>query len=1530
MMCTIVWASAVDFCLRLRNRLCKWIFRGCNSSQKMPFAARKAGRARLKGPRRRCKHWWHKRFSFSHDKHVRHSLGPMFDMCKRTRTFVFQAMRRFLQMTGGLHFLPHHVVSCRCCKRAKAQATAGPSDVSPFYGLNQILRGGGGGGAARASARKRAENQEEALLQALADVVKNFSQQQRPQPRPKAKSQAAPKSKPKNQEDQDQKSSEKGLLEALERIIERAQKQPGTLLQRLTTLIHTASQGHAMRKKTKQKKKAENQQNADERPSKKPKHAHATDVQSNSAAPHVKPEQRKKNTGAFAASWSEVAQGKPPPDKGKHSNRTLGPGRPQPEKHKETWSLLNSAWPKAALVQAATVREALEKGIVPTGQACLCQTWNHIEDFQRLAKLHKLEDKAFALLLAQGEGEKSDGKRVNYFPTWENARTFIRPFFVQPLVKAIPDMPVQKVHATNVPADASPLATFRVTVPKALLAKVSWEAIKNNPRKLVFKVFGEHTVQTTYGWKEVQIGGKRQTEPEILLQGFLRCKESSANAVLQLSGTDGLFVDKLCNSPSPRPNVWWFALAEDEDLHSYFVRAAAEAKKENASLCFRKGGNACLGMRLQSAKKMGLQLHAWTLHGVPKHWFGQDVMQCLFDAGCTEAAIIRLPEGRQRSWLVKAKVNDENNLGVVGIQAGARVLYLSRVQHKNKRSAEVLSVIKPSVSRHAVIAKPEAEKKAGDDDARARERSRSPNKGSGPSKTSVPSKGSVGHTENVPAEGPAFPFADKIFSLDCGGGGNCGYQALAAGLALERGQSFDSFKQELQARGRTVRHDIFKHMEKHVKEYKEWFAPSERSEHMDAGSTPLTWEAFLESTLREGRWIEGLSLRAASRCYGVQIIVVPLQGEEKDRPMAFGEVRSGKDPIVLLLNTTEGHYTLAQLKAGRQWPREWMSAPAASVGSAAFRGGGKSVSSADWRPAATPSRKSSHSWRPACTPEQSVVSRVRSCLPSKSKPRSKVASIRSPSSCHPFQAPSCKAKSVPGSSSGARARVPGNVGSQNAHHIKPQAIADQYRWTCNLCQEVFRTRMPRSLSCARRGHIQKVHPGKAKHVTPVFRKRMQIATPSADIPVDQRSWSCPKCNKGFAWMSQRSLNASRLAHEKVCYGLTTQQLRKRCYVRDSWKTKHVALNKNNALLRRNETATAIQDFNAKGPGFAFRVPKSLFDPKTGSDSFSCATCTLFHQKWKGVSEHQCNGREGRNMFMKHQLRKAFWHRHRKSHPKLIEFLIKQWKVTKSELQTLEEGLATAGGRRGICPAQKCCWYKDVVEDGDVHPHPGPSSNSSTHMEVLTINAGGAANAWAVARWTCAHRPAVVVIQELRMNQAKQSDFANFLLRHGYRSWFACPPTHGGVAILVRFDKPAQLIRTHTRPEGQAIMLQLDHALIVGVYFSPNSAACDIATTLDDWVSSVHENKPLFILGDFNEEPSFAQRWSTIRGFGSACTVNDSMGQPLPTRWSGHRCIDWIWASHILMVEKLHFCDEVFSDHKSVCFSLQYSQKGCPN
>ena len=208
---------------------------------------------------------------------------------------------------------------------------------------------------------------------------------------------------------------------------------------------------------------------------------------------------------------------------------------------------------------------------------------------------------------------------------------------------------------------------------------------------------------------------------------------------------------------------------------------------------------------------------------------------------------------------------------------------------------------------------------------------------------------------------------------------------------------------------------------------------------------------------------------------------------------------------------------------------------------------------------------------------------------------------------------------------------------------------------------------------------------------------------------------------------------------------------------------------------------------------------------------------------------------------------------------------------------------------------------------------------------MSINVGGASNCWAAARWATKHRPPVVVVQEVCMNTAKQADLADFMLRNGYRSWFACPPTHGGVGIFVRFDKSAHLLRTHTRAEGQAVMLQLDHAILIGAYLAPNSAACDIASTLDEWVGATGEHTPLVIVGDFNEEPCFGERWNHISGFGGTCAVCNQNGVPQPTRWSGTRCIDWIWASHLLTIDKVRFEDVWFFDHKPVCFSLQYSQ-----
>ena len=720
-------------------------------------------------------------------------------------------------------------------------------------------------------------------------------------------------------------------------------------------------------------------------------------------------------------------------------------------------------------------------------------------------------------------------------------------------------------------------------------------------------------------------------------------------------------------------------------------------------------------------------------------------------------------------------------------------------------------------------------------------------------------------------------------------------------------RAFAAIKDSLEARGRTVRNDLYKHLAKYSKEYEEWFTPGADNEEIDAGKSPTTWQEFLESTLRDGRWICGLSLLAASRRYGVQIIVIPTAGEEKDKPMSFGHPKTGRPPVVLLLNPLEGHYTLAQLKMGRQWPHH---APQASVANVAFRGGGD-----DWRPPATPSRDSDHSWRPAATPSHLESKKIRiikhsicqaSCVTRRLTSKTSVEVV---STCAPVELDVSQTDAA------------------TAKPIKPSQVVDRFQWTCNLCHEVLRGRLQRSLSSARLRHIKKVHPKKAKQVLPAFKKRIEIATPSAAIPDEQRSWTCPKCKQGFAWMNAGTLRRSRRAHEQACYGLSAKQMRKRCYTRSSWKAKHAKTVENNAALRRSRTDQSMREYNAKGFGPVFRIPASLL----GREQFSCAACTFMAQKWKEIRQHQCRQEVGRKAMLQDHRRIAFWSRNREKKPDVIGCLVSNWKLTLHEVKSLEKNLENVGGRKRICPIQKCSWFKDVTQDGDVHPNPGPSD--CRHLTAFMINAQGASNSWAVARWTIKHRPCLVVIQEVAMCSRKSADLSRFMLQHGYRSWFAVPPTvnnvrgqehtFGGVGIFVRRDKSAFQIQQKVCADGQAIMLQLDHAVVIGAYVPPRSQESEIVLEMDNWVAST--NSPTLLMGDFNTLPDFANRWSHIRGAGAPCAVRDEQGNLLPTRWDGSRCIDWLWCSHPPMIENLEFDDAKFTDHKALKFKVKYDQ-----
>ena len=505
------------------------------------------------------------------------------------------------------------------------------------------------------------------------------------------------------------------------------------------------------------------------------------------------------------------------------------------------------------------------------------------------------------------------------------------------------------------------------------------------------------------------------------------------------------------------------------------------------------------------------------------------------------------------------------------------------------------------------------------------------------------------------------------------------------------------------------------------------------------------------------------------------------------------------------------------------------------------------------------------------------------------------------------------------------------VQSQLTHVRDMCGTAGEYSWTCNLCHEVLRNNLKRSLACSRLRHVKKAHPGQAKKVQPAFKRRAEIAMASSELPADQRAWHCPKCGKGLAWMSATALRLSQKAHEQECYGLTAKQMKAKYYKRQSWIDKHKKLNAQNSATKLSRTNDAIADYNATGKGgWAFRIPSTF--ATSNSDEFGCARCTVVFQKFKTLTQHKCVGERGRHKIMARYSRQQFWKRKREQNDEAVRFFVKQWKLAPAELQVLEKAVSVKGKKKAP-PPTACAWYHDLVQDGDVEPHPGPCSQS---FRSWMVNAGGGANTWSLARLVTKERPAIAIVQEHSLIPTKQSDVARFLEARGYRSWWAATPpvqnikgqwyTSGGVAVWVRQDKPCREVQRLQDFSGQALMLQLDHCFLVASYLPPgHGTETEALSILDQWVCSVPIHTPLVLCGDFNHEPQLADRWTALAETGAARAVTDSNGVILPTRWVSQRCIDWMWCSHPHLIRTLHFTPVALADHRMLEWETHVAQ-----
>ena len=242
----------------------------------------------------------------------------------------------------------------------------GRSRVSPANrGLNLMFRGGGKGGGAKVTERRRLEAAEAKLLETMEKVVSSYQE-------------VAQSATPLPADQQ-----EAGLVVAVQRALERSRRQPGTLLQRLVSLVNAAKLGKGFGKR----KRGRPPDDVAEAPAKAPTRRRAKNDPPAAPTPA--------ETWAQKVSKGVSQKGEAGKTGAKGSKRNVkgkGKGTTAPNARPSTFELLPAAWKPTERATYGEAKATLDKGAAVKAIVVSCQSIEQVRDLQRLAKLHGITD----------------------------------------------------------------------------------------------------------------------------------------------------------------------------------------------------------------------------------------------------------------------------------------------------------------------------------------------------------------------------------------------------------------------------------------------------------------------------------------------------------------------------------------------------------------------------------------------------------------------------------------------------------------------------------------------------------------------------------------------------------------------------------------------------------------------------------------------------------------------------------------------------------------------------------------------------------------------------------------------------------------------------------------------------------------------------------------------------------------------------------------------------------------------------------
>ena len=307
----------------------------------------------------------------------------------------------------------------------------------------------------------------------------------------------------------------------------------------------------------------------------------------------------------------------------------------------------------------------------------------------------------------------------------------------------------------------------------------------------------------------------------------------------------------------------------------------------------------------------------------------------------------------------------------------------------------------------------------------------------------------------------------------------------------------------------------------------------------------------------------------------------------------------------------------------------------------------------------------------------------------------------------------------------------------------------------------------------------------------------------------------------------------------------------------------------------------------------------------------CSPSAFFARIRQGCTV-KCPGTAGRASLLASKKRFHTWKHWSKKQRTLLS---KAWKLQQAEKDKLNRPCVQATE-----------WQHDVVEDGDVESNPGPSSSSS--CTFWSINTRGREGAYRTLDLLASTKPHIVALQETNMDKEEAQQFSRIAASRGYRAWHVTRQARidtwnrvhqrGGVSLLVRQDIRAA--HQHAALDDCGELLAVDFCTIsfICVYQRPNVAAPGLDPLINEFLVGQRPDTPVILAGDWNEVPDANDL---------TCWYVQQEGQAVPSRWEGHRCLDFVKADNSVVCANLHYRPECISDHKilegDICVHCDY-------